>query len=99
MTGWLQDDERRRTALCVTILLGLLLLFYYRLWWPGLILIRRDAIGLFAPVKQYMAERLLQGELPQWFPYEGLGRSFIATPVTGVFHFFSLLYLLLPAHE
>jgi hypothetical protein len=99
MTGWLQDDERRRTALCVTILLSLLLLFYYRLWWPGLILIRRDAIGLFAPVKQYMADRLLQGELPQWFPYEGLGRSFIATPVTGLFHFFSLLYLLLPAHE
>lgn len=83
----------------MTILLGLVLLFYYRLWWPGLILVRRDAIGLFAPVKQYLAERLLQGELPQWFPYEGLGRSFISTAVTGVFHFFSLLYLLLPAHE
>jgi hypothetical protein len=97
--GWLQDDERRRSALCVAVLLGLVLLFYHRLWWPGLILIRRDTIGLFAPVKQYMAERLLQGELPQWFPYEGLGRSFIGTAVTGVFHFFSVLYLLLPPHE
>lgn len=99
IVGRLQHHERRRTALCVTILLGLVLLFYYRLWWPGLILIRRDAIGLFAPVKQYLAERLLQGDMPQWFPYEGLGRSFISPAVTGVFHFFSLLYLLLPAHE
>lgn len=39
--GWLQDRERRRTALCVATLLRGLLLFYHRLWWPGLILIKR----------------------------------------------------------
>lgn len=99
MTGWLQNHERRRTALCVTILLGLLLLFYYRLWWPGLILIKRDAFRFFAPVKSYVAERLLAGELPQWFPYESLGRSLIGSTVTGVFHPFTLLYVALPAHD
>ena len=99
MAGWLQDDERRRTALCGTILLGLLLLFYYRLWWPGLILIKRDAFRFFAPIKQYIAERLLAGELPQWFPYESLGRSLIGSTVTGVFHPFTALYLALPAHD
>ncbi len=99
MAGWLQDDERRRTALCGAILLGLLLLFYYRLWWPGLILIKRDAFRFFAPIKQYIAERLLAGELPQWFPYESLGRSLIGSTVTGVFHPFTALYLALPAHD
>ena len=96
--GWLQDHARRRTVLGATILLGLLLLFYARLWWPGLILIKRDAFRCFAPIKQYMAERLLAGELPQWFPYESMGRSFIGATVTGVFHPFTLLYLALPAH-
>ena len=99
MAGWLQDDERRRTALCGTILLGLLLLFYYRLWWPGLILIKRDAFRFFAPIKQYIAERLLVGDLPQWFPYESLGRSLIGSTVTGVFHPFTALYLALPAYD
>lgn len=79
--------------------MGLLLLFYYRLWWPGLILIKRDAFRFFAPIKAYIAERLLAGELPQWFPYESLGRSLIGTTVTGLFHPFTALYVALPAHE
>src|SRR6185436_18437369 len=59
----------------------------------------RDAFRCFPALKQYVAERLRQGELPQWFPYEALGREFIGQAAGGVFHFFSLLYLLLPAHE
>ena len=73
------------------------LLFYHRLLHADLILIKRDAVRFFLPLKQYMAERLLAGELPQWFPYEGLGRSFLGSTVTGVFHPFTLLYLVFPA--
>jgi len=97
--GWWHDHERRLTVLCAATLLGLLLLFYHRLWWPGLILIKRDAFRFFAPIKAYIAERILAGELPQWFPYESLGRSLIGTTVTGLFHPFTALYVALSAHD
>ena len=64
-----------------------------------MILVKRDAFRFFPPLKHYMAERLLAGELPEWFPYESLGRSFIASPMSGMFHPFTLLYLALPVHE
>lgn len=96
---WLHHRERRLTALCAAVLLGLLLLFYSRLWWPGLILIKRDAFRFFAPIKRYVAERLLSGELPQWYPYESLGRSLIGSPVAGVFHPFTVFYFFLPPHD
>src|SRR5436309_3798652 len=88
-----------RTILAVIVLLGLTLAFYYELWLPGLVLINRDAYGLWLPLKQHMIERLAAGELPQWFPYEALGRPFIGTAATGIFHPFTALYFLLPAPD
>lgn len=87
------------TALALTGLAGAVLTFYFRLWLPDLVLTRRDAFRLFLPLKHYMAERLAEGELPQWFPYEAMGRPFIGIPVTGVFHPFTALYFLLSTHE
>lgn len=78
---------------------GLILIVYAQLWIPGLVLIKRDAFQFFLPIKQYIIERLSSGELPQWFPYEGLGRPLLAIPVTGVFHPFTLLYWLFPVHD
>jgi hypothetical protein len=75
------------------------LVFYHGLWLPGLALNARDAPALFIPIKQYLVERLRAGELPQWFPYEALGRSFIGAAVTGVFHPLNVLYFLLPVHD
>jgi hypothetical protein len=92
-------DARARTVLAVIVLLGLTLAFYYGLWQPGLVLIKRDAYGFWLPLKQHMIERLASGELPQWFPYEALGRPFIGTAATGIFHPFTLLYFLLPAPD
>jgi len=81
------------------ILLGVTLAFYHGLWLPDLVLIKRDAFRFFLPLKQYLIERLATGELPQWFPYEGLGRSFIGVTHTGVFHPFTALYFLFPVHD
>jgi hypothetical protein len=92
-------DARARTVLAVLLLLGLTLAFYNGLWQPGLVLIKRDAYGFWLPLKQHMIERLAAGELPQWFPYEALGRPFIGTAATGIFHPFTLLYFLLPAPD
>ena len=88
-----------RSWLPVTALVGIALAFYHGLWLPGLILIKRDAYGFWLPLKQYLIERLAAGELPQWFPYEALGRPFIGTAATGLFHPFTVLYFLLPAPD
>ncbi|HYM38448.1 MAG TPA: YfhO family protein [Nitrospiraceae bacterium] len=89
----------KSTAVVVGLLVLSVLAFYCKLWWPGLLLIKRDATMTFLPIKQYMIERLAAGELPQWFPYDALGRPFIGVTVTGVFHPFTTLYFFLPAHD
>ena len=87
------------TWLAVTVLMGLTLTFYHRLWWPGLALVKRDALRFFPPIKQYLVERLSAGGLPQWFPYDALGRPFIGATHTGVFHPFTVLYFLFPVPD
>lgn len=87
------------TALALAALCGVVLAFYHRLWWPDLALAKRDAVRFFLPLKRYAAERFAAGELPQWFPYEGMGRPFLAIPNTGVFHPFTAFYLWLAAPE
>ena len=89
----------RADVLSLLAVLSLVLLVYAQLWLPGLVLIKRDAFQLFLPLKQYITDRLLQGELPQWFPYEGLGRPLISLTVMGVFHPFTALYWLLPVQD
>ena len=82
-------------ASAIAILVGITLAFYHGLWLPGLVLIKRDAYGVFLPLKQHLIERLWAGELPQWFPYDALGRPFIGVTATGVFHPFTALYFFL----
>jgi len=82
------------SALAVVILCATTLAFYHRLWLPDLVLVKRDALRFFLPIKQYLFERLSAGELPQWFPYDALGRPFIGATHTGVFHPFTALYFL-----
>ena len=90
---------KTKTIQAVIVLLGFTLAFYHGLWLPGLVLIKRDAFRFFLPLKQYLIQRLADGELPHWFPYEGLGRSFIGVTHTGVFHPFTALYFLLPVPD
>ncbi len=87
------------TGLALSALCAITLAFYLRLWLPDLVLIRRDAFRYFLPLKQYVMERLLAGELPQWFPYSAMGYPFIGTSGIGLFHPFTALYFLLPVHE
>jgi len=87
------------TGLALAVLCVLTLAFYHRLWLPDLVLIKRDAFLFYLPIKQYMMERLAAGALPQWFPYEALGRPFIGVTVTGVFHPFTLLYVFFSAPD
>src|SRR6266480_3544736 len=86
-------------ASAIAILVGITLAFYHGLWLPGLVLIKRDAYGVFLPLKQHLIERLSAGELPQWFPYDALGRPFIGIAHSGVFNPFTVLYLFVSVHD
>ncbi|MDN5940305.1 MAG: YfhO family protein [Nitrospira sp.] len=92
--AWGKEDYYWLAGLCL-----LVSIFYAQLWMPGLVLIKRDAFHTFLPLKYYMMERLKAGELPQWFPYEGLGRPLLGIPVTGLFHPFTALYWLFSIHD
>src|SRR5690242_19977718 len=89
----------KRDYWCLGGLFCAVLLIVVQLWFPGLVLIKRDAFHFYLPIKQHVVERLSTGELPQWFPYEGLGRPLLANAVAGIFHPFTLLYLILPVYE
>ncbi|TAL11964.1 MAG: hypothetical protein EPO02_02970 [Nitrospirae bacterium] len=99
MTPLSTRENPSSARLAVAALCGFTLAFYHNLWLPGLVLIERDAFRLYLPLKQHLVERLSAGELPQWFPYDALGRPFIGVTVTGVFHPFTALYFLLPVHD
>src|SRR5437870_187436 len=92
--GDVSQPRATSSGLAVVILCGVTLAFYHGLWLPGLVLIKRDAFRFFLPLKEYLIQRLEAGQLPQWFPYEGLGRSYIGVAHTGVFHPFTGLYFL-----
>jgi hypothetical protein len=95
----IEDRAGRRTWLPATALVGITLIFYHGLWLPDLVLIKRDAFRYHLPIKQYLVEHLSTGELPQWFPYEALGRPFIGVAHTALFHPFTALYFFLPVTD
>jgi len=53
----------------------------------------RDQLLTIIPLRQYIRTRLLQFQLPQWYPFEGLGVPFIGQVATATFHPQNLLFL------
>jgi len=54
----------------------------------------RDNLVTNLPLRRYLHERLLSGELPEWYPFESLGVPLIGQIANGVFH--PATWLLLP---
>ena len=71
-------------ALCVPVLDPAQQLFY------------RDTGRLYYPVKKYLAERLLQGQLPFWDPWTEAGVSVLGQLSPALLHPWTLLYLVFP---
>jgi SAM-dependent methyltransferase len=67
--------------------------------WPilgqGGVPIYRDILHTTFPLGSYIGARLRAGELPQWFPLEGLGEPFIGQLNESAFHPSSWLYAVL----
>jgi hypothetical protein len=61
-----------------------------RLLFLGDVVYCLDAGRMHYPIKLFLAERLRQGQLPLWYPYEGLGTPFVPNAVTALFHPFTV---------
>lgn len=56
----------------------------------------RDHLMTTLPMREYFHQRLLAGQLPHWYPYEGLGVPVVGQIALGLFHPFTFLLLPLP---
>jgi len=65
---------------------------------PSLQLGDRDTARLYFPVKHFIAETLLRGQLPFWDPWTEGGVSLLGQMTPGVLHPLTLLYAALPFH-
>lgn len=97
-TRWSQlfSALRRKAPLLTACIGASTLVVFHRALFTSEIFISRDIQRVYYPLKQYWAQRVLHGELPQWYPYDGLGQPFIGMVISGTFHPLNVLYLLLP---
>jgi len=62
---------------------------------PHQMLLGRDTLGLYLPLKQFMGQAFRAGTLPTWYPYDGLGFSIPGALVAGLLDPSNLLLLIL----
>src|SRR5262245_42302051 len=85
--------QRMVPWLCVNGTLAVALLAFFPTIVTGQdVFFCRDQAGLIDPLWTYARQRIHQGQLPIWLPYEGLGVPFVGSTVSGVFN--PLLWLL-----
>lgn len=86
----------RRDLLVATLLgLGAVVIFFPGLVFFHQVVFAQDTWVLHLPARAYLANRLRHGQLPLWYPYDGLGAPFVQSTVLGVFHPLTLLVLVL----
>lgn len=75
---------------------GVPLVLFHRAVLSSEIFIARDLHRGHYPLKRYFAQRVLQGEFPLWYPFDGLGQPFVGMVTSAPFHPMNVLYLLFP---
>lgn len=86
-------DRVSRAAAALSLLASWVLFFFPHLTSSG-VPFYRDQLVTLLPVRAWVRQRLLAGELPEWFPHEALGLPLAGQLVTQTFH--PLTWLLLP---
>ncbi len=86
---------RRSLAASALFLLAAWAAFLWPILGQGGVPIYRDILHTTFPFGSYIGARLRAGELPQWFPFEGLGEPFIGQLNESAFHPTSWLYAVL----
>jgi hypothetical protein len=90
------SSPRTRFAACALLILAGWAIFFWPLLAEGRVPVFRDILDTTVPLGQYIGQRLREGKLPQWFPYEALGEPFIGQLNESTFHPASWLYAVLP---
>ncbi|GEM_PF-1515932 len=72
----------------------LLTIFYWDVLFGSNALLYRDMIFVYWPTRMNFADRLLSGEFPEWYPYDGLGSSYVGNVVTAILHPSIILHLI-----
>ncbi len=93
--------KRRSVASPLALVAGAVatVIFFHRAVFDGHIFIARDILRVYYPLHQYWADRVVHGQLPGWYPYDGLGEPFVGMLIGAPFHPLKLLYLFLPLHS
>jgi len=63
---------------------------------PSVFLIRRDTFRLILPLRQFWLSEITSGRFPTWYPYDGLGQSFIGAAIASPLDPLNLIGLILP---
>ncbi len=69
--------------------------FFARAAFSSEVFFFRDVQRVYYPLKEFWAQRVRSGAFPEWYPYDGLGQSFVGMVVSGAFHPSNLSYLIL----
>lgn len=91
--------DRLRAAWPAAVILGALATFFFPALAPEQQFYARDILRMHVPMRQFASDRLLRGELPLWWPYEGLGAPFAAQGLTAVFHPVAVALAFVPAPQ
>ncbi len=88
--------ERLLALLPSFVGIALLAAFYWDVLTSKLVISHRDMLFVYLPTRMHFAARLLNGEFPEWYPFDGLGSSYVGNVVTAILHPSVLLHLFLP---
>ncbi|MDR0965666.1 MAG: hypothetical protein LBM75_04055 [Myxococcales bacterium] len=80
------------------LLLGIVLLciFYWKVVVGEQAFLYRDMHLVYLPLRMNFIDRILNSEFPEWYPFDGLGSSYVGNVVTAIFHPSVWLHLFLP---
>ncbi|WP_071901266.1 YfhO family protein [Cystobacter ferrugineus] len=95
----LQPEAAPPRWLLPTLSVGLTLLFFHRAVFSANVFFLRDVQQVYVPLWEYWRERVLGGEFPQWYPFDGLGQPYVGMVVSGAFHPAQALSLVLPGAQ
>ncbi len=87
-------NPMRNLLTVVSVAVAATSVFFHRLLITDGIFSARDIQRVYYPLKQYWASRVSAGELPEWYPYDGMGQSYVGMVISGALHPFNVLYLL-----
>ena len=91
----LEPTVRRQTLIALGLSFILTAVYFYDIVFTDKIFADRDTLLVYMPMFKYWAERILSGEWPDWFPYDGLGQPYAGAMVGIAFHPIKVLFLLM----